>query len=149
VVRSLFVIALALFGPTLGSAQKKPVVIAVMGDFTGPIAPYGTAGFQGATIAAEEINAAGGIKGAQVQLKQYDERNDPVEGVTIARRIGDEALVVLMTSGSSPALSAGPVLDRAGIPFITTVCSTSRRWGWRRWWSSRSTRCSAASSGPG
>jgi branched-chain amino acid transport system substrate-binding protein len=123
VARSLLVIALALSGPALGSAQKKPVVIAVMGDFTGPIAPYGTAGFQGATIAAEEINAAGGIKGAQVQLKQYDERNDPVEGVTIAKRIGDEALVVLMTSGSSPALSAGPVLDRAGIPFITTVAA--------------------------
>lgn len=122
-VRSLLVIAVALAVPALGQAQKKPVVIAVMGDFTGPIAPYGTAGFQGATIAAEEINAAGGIKGAQIQLKQYDERNDPVEGVTIAKRIGDEALVVLMTSGSSPALSAGPVLDRAGIPFITTVAA--------------------------
>ena len=122
---SLVVVALALLVPVFVAAQsaKKPIVIGVMGDFSGPIAPYGTAGFQGATIAAEEINAAGGIKGAPIQLKQYDEKNDPVEGVTIAKRLGDEVLAILMTSGSSPALSAAPVLDRAGIPFITTVAA--------------------------
>lgn len=122
--RSLLIVALALLLPAVGAAQsRKPIVIGVMGDFSGPIAPYGTAGFQGATIAVEEINAAGGVKGAQIQLKQYDEKNDPVEGVTIAKRLGDEVLAILMTSGSSPALSAGPVLDRAGIPFITTVAA--------------------------
>lgn len=122
---SLVVVALALLVPAFVAAQsaKKPIVIGVMGDFSGPIAPYGTACFQGATIAAEEINAAGGIKGAPIQLKQYDEKNDPVEGVTIAKRLGDEVLAILMTSGSSPALSAAPVLDRAGIPFITTVAA--------------------------
>ena len=121
----LVVVALALLVPAFVAAQsaKKPIVIGVMGDFSGPIAPYGTAGFQGATIAAEEINAAGGIKGAPIQLKQYDERNDPVEGVTIAKRLGDEVLAILMTSGSSPALSAAPVFDRTGIPFITTVAA--------------------------
>ena len=121
----LVVVALALLVPAFVAAQsaKKPIVIGVMGDFSGPVAPYGTAGFQGATIAAEEINAAGGIKGAPIQLKQYDEKNDPVEGVTIAKRLGDEVLAILMTSGSSPALSAVPVLDRAGIPFITTVAA--------------------------
>lgn len=122
---SLVVVALALLAPAFVAAQsaKKPIVIGVMGDFSGPIAPYGTACFQGATIAADEINAAGGIKGALIQLKQYDEKNDPVEGVTIAKRLGDEVLAILMTSGSSPALSAAPVLDRAGIPFITTVAA--------------------------
>jgi branched-chain amino acid transport system substrate-binding protein len=124
VALALLVPALAVLMPSLGVAQsKKPIVIGVMGDFTGPIAPYGTASFQGATLAAEEINAAGGIKGSPIQLKQYDERNDPVEGVTLAKRLGDEVLVVLMVSGSSPALSAGPVLDRAGVPFITTVAA--------------------------
>lgn len=122
---TLVVVALALLVPAFVAAQsaKKPIIIGVMGDFSGPIAPYGTAGFQGATIAAEEINAAGGIKGAPIQLKQYDEKNDPVEGVTIAKRLGDEVLAILMTSGSSPALSAAPVFDRAGIPFITTVAA--------------------------
>lgn len=122
---NLVVVALALLLPAFVAAQsaRKPIVIGVMGDFSGPIAPYGTACFQGATIAAEEINATGGIKGAPIQLKQYDEKNDPVEGVTIAKRLGDEVLAILMTSGSSPALSAAPVLDRAGIPFITTVAA--------------------------
>ena len=120
----LVVLLLALLLPTGAIGQaRKPIVIGVMGDFSGPIAPYCTASLQGATIAMDEVNAAGGIKGAQIQLKQYDEKNDPVEGVTIAKRLGDEVLALLMTSGSSPALSAGPVLDRAGIPFITTVAA--------------------------
>jgi branched-chain amino acid transport system substrate-binding protein len=117
-------LALTLIAPIPGLGQaKKPIVIGVMGDFSGPIAPYSSASLQGATIAAEEINAAGGIKGREIQLKQYDDRNDPVEGVTLVKRAADEALVMLVTSGSSPALSAGPVLDRARVPFITTVAA--------------------------
>jgi branched-chain amino acid transport system substrate-binding protein len=117
-------LALTLLAPVHGFGQaRKPIVIGVMGDFSGPIAPYCTASFQGATIAAEEINAAGGVKGREIQLKQYDDRNDPVEGVTLVKRAADEALVMLVTSGSSPALSAGPVLDRARMPFITTVAA--------------------------
>lgn len=119
-------LALALVAavPMAASSQgKRPVVIGVMGDFSGPVAPYSTASLQGATLAVEEINAAGGIKGSPVQLKQYDDRNDPVEGVTLAKRLGDEVLAVLVASASSPTLSAGPVLDRAGIPFVTTVAA--------------------------
>ena len=117
-------VALALLAPVAGITQgKKPIVIGVLGDFSGPVAPYSSASLQGATLAAEEINAAGGIKGSTIQIKQYDDRNDPVEGVTLAKRLGDEVLVAVVASGSSPALSFGPVLDRAGIPFITTVAA--------------------------
>lgn len=120
----LVTMVLALTLPLTGFGQaRKPIVIGVLGDFSGPVAPYSTASLQGAQIAVDEINAAGGIKGSQLQIKQYDDRNDPVEGVTVAKRVGDEALVLLVTSGSSPALAVGPVLDRAGIPFITTVAA--------------------------
>lgn len=124
--RSLALAALliAMLIPASGHGQsKRPVVIGVLGDFSGPVAPYSSASLQGATLAAEEINAAGGIKGAPVQIKQYDDRNDPVEGVTLAKRLSDEVLVAIVASGSSPALSFGPVLDRTGLPFITTVAA--------------------------
>jgi branched-chain amino acid transport system substrate-binding protein len=121
---TLAAIVLVLLAPAAGYGQgKKPIVIGVLGDFSGPVAPYSSASFQGATLAAEEINAAGGIDGAPVQLKQYDDRNDPVEGVTLAKRLSDEVLVALVASGSSPALSFGPVLERARLPFITTVAA--------------------------
>lgn len=107
------------------SQTKRPVVIGVMGDFSGPVAPYSTASLQGAMIAADEINAAGGIKGNPIQIKQYDDKNDPVEGVTLAKRLGDEVLAVIVASASSPTLSAAPVLDRAGIPVITTVAANA------------------------
>ncbi len=110
--------------PAAKPADTTPITIAVMGDFTGPVAAYSGASLNGATLAMEEINAAGGINGKKVQIKQYDDKNDPVEGVNIAKRIPDEALGAIVTSGSSPALAAGPVLDKAGIPFMTTVAST-------------------------
>jgi len=119
----MLVAAVLVLPLTASSQAKRPVVIGVMGDFSGPVAPYSTASLQGAMIAMDEINAVGGIKGSPVQIKQYDDRNDPVEGVTLAKRLGDEVLAVIVASASSPTLSAGPVLDRAGIPFVTTVAA--------------------------
>lgn len=117
------VLFMAMLLPFSTHGQERPVVIGVVGDFSGPVAPYSTAALQGAMIALDELNASGGINGHQIQLKQYDDRNDPVEGVTIAKRLGDEVLGVLVTSGSSPALSLGPVLNRSKLPFITTLSS--------------------------
>ena len=48
------------------------------------------------------MDAAGGIKGNPLQLKQYDDRNDPVEGVTLAKRLGDEVVAVIVASAGSP-----------------------------------------------
>jgi branched-chain amino acid transport system substrate-binding protein len=122
--RIAMLLAIVLLLPLTASGQgRRPIVIGVMGDFSGPVAPYSTASLQGATLAMEEINAAGGVKGSPIQLKQYDDRNDPVEGVTLAKRLGDEVLAVIVASASSPTLASGPVLDRAGIPFITTVAA--------------------------
>ncbi|MDB5590549.1 MAG: hypothetical protein JWR86_1074 [Enterovirga sp.] len=116
-------LAAAMLSPAAAQSQQPPVLIGVVGDFSGPVAPYSTAALQGAQVALDELNAAGGINGQRIQLRPYDDRNDPVEGATIAKRLGDEVLSVIVTSGSSPALSMGPVLNRAGLPFITTLSS--------------------------
>lgn len=110
-------------GGTSKPTDTTPITIGVIGDFSGPLAPYSTATLNGVNLAVDELNAAGGINGHKIQIKQYDEKNDPVEGVNIAKRVGDEALAVIVGSGSSPALAIAPVLDKAGIPFMTTVSS--------------------------
>ena len=106
------------------SADTTPITIAVVGDFNGPIAAYSGASLNGINIAVDELNAAGGVNGHKIQIKQYDDKNDPVEGVNIAKRLPDEALAAVVTSGSSPALAIGRELDKSGIPFMTTVAST-------------------------
>lgn len=46
------------------------IVIGVAGPFTGPNATYGDQYWHGATQAAEDINAAGGINGEKIKLVQ-------------------------------------------------------------------------------
>ena len=49
-------------------AADDPIVIGVISPNTGTLAAYGTGIVTGVQLAAEEINAAGGILGRQVEL---------------------------------------------------------------------------------
>lgn len=49
---------------------QADIKIGVAGPFTGPNATYGAQYWKGATQAAEDINAAGGIKGEKIVLVQ-------------------------------------------------------------------------------
>jgi branched-chain amino acid transport system substrate-binding protein len=105
----------------------------VVGDISGPLASFGNDNLQGVQIAADEINAAGGINGVKIVLKVFDEKNDPVEAVKIAQRIGDECVAAILGSGSGPALATGPYYERAGIPFLLTTSSNPKATssGWK------------------
>lgn len=129
----LLIIALALTTVS-GCSSSKSLTIGIIGDLSGTLAAYGTDTLQGAQIAVDEINAAGGINGKQLKLQVFDEKNDPIQSVQIAQQVGDECIAVVVGSGSSPALAMGPYLEKAGIPFIVTVSSnpkvTSSGWKW-------------------
>ncbi len=134
VVAALVAALMVLSASCQGSKEASTVTIGVIGDLSGTLAAYGTDTLQGAQIAIDEINQAGGINGKKVLVRVYDEKNDPVEAVKIAQQVGDECLVVVVGSGSSPALAIGPYLEKAGIPFVVTVSSnpkiTGSGWKW-------------------
>lgn len=121
---NLLVLAIMLGLP--GSAAARDVNLCVVGDLTGPLAAYGADTYQGAEIAAEEINAAGGIKGDKIALKTFDDKTDPVEAVKIAQQVPDECVAVIVGSGSGPALAAAPFYEREGVPFVATVSSNPK-----------------------
>jgi len=50
---------------------------------TGPLAPYGLMGDWSANYAAEQINAAGGIRGVPVKITSYDTAMDPTKAVIV------------------------------------------------------------------
>ena len=60
-------------------AADDPIVIGVISPNTGTLAAYGTGIVTGVQLAAEEINAAGGILGRQVELVITDDQGDPTE----------------------------------------------------------------------
>jgi ABC-type branched-subunit amino acid transport system substrate-binding protein len=79
-----------------------PVRIGVAADLTGPFTIYGTSMARSAQIAVDEINAAGGIGGQQVELIIEDTQTDVTVTVDKARKLieSDGVQMVLGPIGS-------------------------------------------------
>lgn len=88
--------------------------IGVIGPLTGDAAAYGLAVQHGAEIAAEEINAAGGINGATIELQAQDDEADPEKSVNAYNTLKDwgmQMLVGTTTSGACIAVAAETAND--------------------------------------
>ena len=82
--------------------------IGVIGPLTGGAAAYGQAVQYAAEIAVEEINAAGGINGKQVEIKSEDDELDAQKSVNAYNTLKDwgmDMLVGSVTSACSIAVS--------------------------------------------
>lgn len=84
-------------------------VIGGIGPTTGDAAVYGQGVKNAAEMAAEEINAAGGINGYQVEFKWQDDVHDAEKSVNAYNALKDEGMQMLMgtvTSGPCTAVVA-------------------------------------------
>ena len=78
------VLAVLLFAFNTGScAAAVPIRIGFVAVLTGPLAELGVAGRDGAILAVEEVNRAGGIDGRRLELLPYDDHYDPAEAVKV------------------------------------------------------------------
>lgn len=84
-----------------GSAEGGVFKIGVIGPLTGPAAAYGIAVQNGADLAAKEINAAGGINGAQIELNSQDDEHDPEKSVNAYNTLKDWGMQMLVGSVTS------------------------------------------------
>ncbi|HET7413365.1 MAG TPA: ABC transporter substrate-binding protein, partial [Pararhizobium sp.] len=77
----------------------------------------------GMIIAAEELNAAGGILGRQVELLIEDTSGVPDKGVAAFERLASEGVVAVTGSAHSAVCSAvGPVAEKHNLAFIAGEC---------------------------
>jgi branched-chain amino acid transport system substrate-binding protein len=63
-------------GAASGKDAKDPIVIGTANSLTGVLAPFELAINNGMDIAADEINAAGGVKGRQIKIIHVDAKSD-------------------------------------------------------------------------
>jgi branched-chain amino acid transport system substrate-binding protein len=117
-----------------GGDDSGPIKIGFVGDLTGPVAPYSKASLEGARIAIEEANEAGGVDGRKLELDVYDDKNNPIQSVNIVKRVAPNVAAAIFASGSANVLAAGPAFERAQKPFVVTVSSnpavTESGWKW-------------------
>jgi branched-chain amino acid transport system substrate-binding protein len=126
-MKGLLGVCVALVGLLVlaGAAQAKTVTIACASPFTGPLAPYGDNVKAGVMMKVDEVNAAGGINGAQVEVVYLDELCDPKEAATVAAKIArnDDIVGVVGHLCSSAHLAALPTYVRRGIPTISPTAT--------------------------
>lgn len=84
------------------------IKIGIISSLTGAEAWIGIAGLNGAKMAVDEINAAGGVKGTPVELISYDDAADAGQAVTLASRLitDDKVAGGILNDGSELALPA-------------------------------------------
>ena len=102
--------AVTAMAPASVFAEGETFKIGVIGPMTGDYAQYGTNVYNAAKIAADEINEAGGINGAQVEiLDAGDDQGDPEKAVNAYNDLLDKGMQMLcgtVTSGACIAVGA-------------------------------------------
>jgi len=102
--------ALALTLAPDGHAQQAPIKIGAILPLTGSGASYGVWMKGGAEMAAEEINAAGGIGGHKLEIIYEDHAADASKAVNGMRRLVEvEKIPFTLTSYSAPTLAIQPI----------------------------------------
>jgi branched-chain amino acid transport system substrate-binding protein len=115
----------ALAFPSVLRAQAPSFKIGVVHPVTGPLAEPGQACRLGAQMAAEAIDAAGGIKslgGTKIELLLGDTQSKPDVGRAEAERLVNQGAKMLMGSFDSGSTAAiVPVAQQRRVPFLVDI----------------------------
>lgn len=88
-------------------ATRAPITVGLVGPFSGRSAASSEAIQRGMLLAADEVNAAGGLLGRRLEIATRDVQNDPAAGVAALRALIDEQRVMAVFGGIySPVMVA-------------------------------------------
>jgi branched-chain amino acid transport system substrate-binding protein len=112
--------ALALFSFAAQSSLAQ-IKIGAVTCLTGALSTFGVSSVQGAKLAVEEINAAGGTLGQPIQLIVEDNGSKAGETATITRKFisQDKVVAILGDLTSSATMEGAPLAQAAKIPLLT------------------------------
>lgn len=102
-------------GSSKSSASSDTFKIGGIGPITGGAAVYGIGVMNGAQVAVDEINAAGGINGYQIEFNFQDDELDNEKSVNAYNTLKDWGMQILMgtvTSGCCVAVAAQSAQDQ-------------------------------------
>lgn len=101
-------------------AAKEPILMGYLPALTGPSSSTGIGINRGVQLGVQEINAAGGIDGRQIELIVRDTQSEPTKAVNGAAELIHSAKVsvVLGPVNSGESLAVVPLLAKANTPQI-------------------------------
>src|SRR5437773_3272925 len=110
-----------------GSAADK-IKVGEYASLTGKEAAFGQSSHKGTALAIEEINAAGGVLGKQIDLITEDDQSKQGEAATIVRKLisRDKVVAILGEVASGRSLEAAPICQPNKIPMISPSSTNPR-----------------------
>ncbi|HEY4044683.1 MAG TPA: transporter substrate-binding protein, partial [Rhodopila sp.] len=94
--------------------DKPPLKIGLLEDHSGDIAIFTMPKVHGAHLAADEINAGGGILGRKLEIIEYDPQFDNAKFQEFARRLieKDKVAVIFGAATSASREAIRPIIDK-------------------------------------
>ncbi|HRE05927.1 MAG TPA: ABC transporter substrate-binding protein [Opitutaceae bacterium] len=120
-IQTLLVSLVCLGLPLAAWAQSGKIKIGEYASLTGKEAAFGQSSHKGTVLAIEEINAAGGVLGRQLELVSEDNQSKPGESATIATKLitREKVVALLGEVASSRSIEAAIVAQKYRIPLIS------------------------------
>ncbi len=108
-------------GNTTTAAGSGDILIGEYGSMTGAQATFGQSTHNGIIMAADEINAAGGINGRKIKVLSEDDQSKSEEAANAVTKLISQngVLAVLGEVASSASIAAAPICQSNKVPMIS------------------------------
>jgi branched-chain amino acid transport system substrate-binding protein len=111
--------------PAISRAQSDVIKIGHLTPRTGFLGPLGDYAVMGIQLAAEEINAAGGVNGRKIELVLEDSVNPQTASAKAERLVErDKVAMIIGEISSASGLAIGQVANRTKTVYINTGCNS-------------------------
>src|SRR5438067_1952384 len=108
-------------GATGAANNGGDILVGEYGSLTGPQATFGQSTHNGIMMAADEVNAAGGINGRKIKVLSEDDQSKQEEAANAVTKLisQNNVLAILGEVASSASIAAAPICQSNKVPMIT------------------------------
>ena len=105
-----------------GGGAEAPIVVGAVYSVTGSQASIDEPGLNGFQLAADQINADGGVLGRQIEVAHVDAQSDQTTLTNVVSELidNDGAVALGGINDSTFALAAGPIAQTSQVPFVVS-----------------------------
>ncbi|TAM59981.1 ABC transporter substrate-binding protein [bacterium] len=135
VVTAIAMLAFLGMGTASQAQETSPIRIGLAGGLTGSQSFLGQAQREGVLLAADQINAKGGINGRKIDIISEDDQFDPSRAAAIAQRFisQDHVDAIIAGTNTGTALVYAKVCEAAKVPLVVSFASDDRITQGKQW----------------
>jgi len=125
VIVVIFIAAAIAFFLTNLTPKSDPIRIGFVGGSSGRVADLGISGRDGAILAVEQQNLAGGINGREIRLIIRDDQHNPETAAKVDNELIDEGVLAIIGHMTSDMSMVGvKVANERGVLMLSPTTAT-------------------------